>query len=128
MPEHLATGPALALRLAGLSVRLIGGEIPARIGRKLAEQVTRLERACVRHIAAESAIAYLQGVDPDLSTWAACGQLSDDLTRFGTAYRRIKVGSRPVRNDYEAALVTLVEIPGPCCQAKLWDSLTAPGE
>jgi len=125
--ESLATGPALAARLAGLQVKLIGGEVPRPLGQSFRVAVDKLEARYRRYLALERVIMTIQADNPDLSLWQCCGELEARLGRFHDILKRIEKG-RPVKGEYEQDMVMLLTIDGPKCQEKTFKLLTDTGQ
>ena len=117
----LTTGQQLAQRIRLIGRALEAGQLPAGIGRRLAEAVAATERRIARQTALRCAVA---AIDPagTLSRWQTALRLESALRRFETCgYQRVLAGHRRA-SRLDLAFVELLA-SGPRCASKLWGEL-----
>lgn len=118
-----ATGQQLAQRLTALIGGLMANEVPATIGRRLAESVAATERRMARRAALKFAMS---AVNPDktLSLWESAKRLEDALKRFqAVGYQRVRDGHRPASQLDRAFCVLLANEGRAPCQRTIWEIL-----
>lgn len=121
-PEMTATGIQAGQKCLTFAGRLIAGEVPARIGRRLTAAILAADAQMTRQAALERVMTLLD-CGQGQSTWAKAQGIARALERFnGTPYRRIQRQDR-APTDLEKCLIVLLEIPGPRCAGKLWTEI-----
>lgn len=118
----LATGEALATRLESLAGQLRGGKLPRCAGQWLTAGADKAETVLQRKATLQAILAML---DPNgcQSLWRNAKALESAIARLtGVPLRRIQSGHRPA-TPLEALLITLMELPGPRTQEKLFQDL-----
>lgn len=118
----LATGAQLAARLETYRCRLHNGQIPRCVGQKITAALDTADNKLQRQAVI---LAILDVIDPNgsQSLWQLASSLESAIARLnGVPLRRIQSGHRPA-TPLEALLITLMELPGPRTQEKLFQEL-----
>ena len=87
----------------------------------ISTQTTEALRQAALLVERDQALAALVGVlDPErsMSLWALAGTITRMQTTHAVAINRIEAGARPVRDDIEAALLTLRRTGCPSSQRR----------